>query len=102
MLISDKRRNKRANKLIHEEQSEGILKGEKGMSLFIDLLRQVRSTARRIFKMARFPLKESDVIALSQAMVAGLTANAVILPLCRLGLELFAQPHNDLVIRIGS
>ena len=30
--------------------------------------------------MARFPLKESDVIALSQALVSGLTANAAIYP----------------------
>ena len=30
--------------------------------------------------MARFPLKEPDVVALAQAMVSGLTANAALYP----------------------
>jgi len=30
--------------------------------------------------MARFPLKEAEVIALAQSMVSGLTANAVLYP----------------------
>ena len=30
--------------------------------------------------MARFPLKEAEVMALAQAMVSGLTANAVLYP----------------------
>jgi hypothetical protein len=48
--------------------------------LFIQLLRQVRSAARRIFKMARFPTTEPEVIPLAHAMVSGLTGNAVLYP----------------------
>jgi len=36
--------------------------------------------------MARFPLKEAEVIALAQSMVAGLTANAVLYPAPPVGL----------------
>jgi hypothetical protein len=34
----------------------------------------------RSFKMARFPKPEAEIVALAQAMVSGLTANAVIYP----------------------
>jgi hypothetical protein len=45
--------------------------GKKECNFFIDLLRQVRSTARRIFKMARFPRTEPEVIALAQGCCRG-------------------------------
>ena len=34
----------------------------------------------RIFKMARFPKPEAEIVALAQAMVSGLTANAATYP----------------------
>ena len=42
--------------------------------------------------MARFPRTEPEVIALAQAMVSGLTANAV----------LYAAPHSSVVRKIKA
>ena len=63
-----------------EAKSANFVPDYNGFKVAIEANNKGHNFFERSFKMARFPLKEAEVIALAQSMVSGLTANAAVYP----------------------